>query len=248
MEPIQFEHVSKRFRRRGVAGDYGTLKAILARSSKHRDRSFEALHDVSFSVAAGETFALVGPNGAGKSTLLKLAAGIYQPDEGALRVEGRVGSLIELGLGFHPDFSGRENVLICGLLQGMTRREVAERLAAIVDFAALGEFIDEPVRTYSSGMYMRLGFSVAIHCDPEILLIDEVLSVGDAAFSRKCLDRLLELRGAGKTILMATHSLSTVRSVCKRAAWIDRGRIRAIGDARIVSDEYEATAAKSETG
>jgi ABC-type polysaccharide/polyol phosphate transport system ATPase subunit len=244
---IRFEHVSKRFRRRGVAGDYGTLKAILAGAPRRRGVSFEALHDVSFSVAPGETFALLGPNGAGKSTVLKLAAGIYQPDEGALRVDGRVGSLIELGLGFHPDFSGRENVLICGLLQGMTRREVAERLHDIVEFAALGEFIDEPVRTYSSGMYMRLGFSIAIHCDPAILLIDEVLAVGDAAFQHRCIDRLLHLRGAGKTILMATHDLAIVRQVCGRAAWIDQGRIRAIGDARTVADAYDASVAESET-
>jgi lipopolysaccharide transport system ATP-binding protein len=248
MEPIRFEHVSKRFRRRGVAGDYGTLKAILAGASRRRDRSFEALRDVSFSVAAGETFALVGPNGAGKSTLLKLAAGIYQPDDGTLRVEGRVGSLIELGLGFHPDFSGRENVLVCGLLQGMTRREVTERMRDIVAFAALGEFIDEPVRTYSSGMYMRLGFSIAIHCDPAILLIDEVLAVGDAAFSSRCIERLLALQRAGKTILMATHNLPLVRDVCERAAWIDHGRIRALGDARTVAGEYEASVAKSERG
>ncbi len=248
MDPIRFEHVSKRFRRRGVAGNYGTLKAILAGRSRRRDQSFEALHDVSFSVSAGETFGLVGPNGAGKSTLLKLAAGIYQPDEGALRVDGRVGSLIELGLGFHPDFTGRENVLVCGLLQGMTRREVTQRMAEIVEFAALGEFIDEPVRTYSSGMYMRLGFSVAIHCDPAILLIDEVLAVGDAAFAHRCMERLLELQRAGRTILMATHDLAMVRNVCGRAAWIERGRIRAIGEARTVVDEYEASVAKSETG
>jgi ABC-type polysaccharide/polyol phosphate transport system ATPase subunit len=248
VEPIRFEHVSKRFRRRGVAGDYGTLKAILAGTSRRRERSFEALHDVSFSVGAGETFALVGPNGAGKSTLLKLAAGIYQADEGALHVEGRIGSLIELGLGFHPDFSGRENVMICGLLQGMTRREVKQRMDEIVEFASLGDFIDEPVRTYSSGMYMRLGFSIAIHGDPAILLIDEVLAVGDAAFSSRCIERLLAMQRAGRTILMATHDLPLVRSVCERAAWIDHGRVRALGDARQVAGEYEASVVRSETG
>jgi ABC-type polysaccharide/polyol phosphate transport system ATPase subunit len=204
------------------------------------------VNSVTLTIEPGIT-ALVGPNGAGKSTLLKLAAGIYQADAGVLHVEGRIGSLIELGLGFHPDFSGRENVQICGLLQGMTRREVTQRLDEIVEFAALGDFIDEPVRTYSSGMYMRLGFSVAIHCDPAILLIDEVLSVGDAAFSSRCVERLLALQRAGKTILMATHDLPMVRQVCDRAAWIDHGRIRAIGDARQVSDEYEASVTKSET-
>jgi ABC-type polysaccharide/polyol phosphate transport system ATPase subunit len=248
VDPIRFEHVSKHFRRRGVAGNYHTLKAILSRKPKREAPSFEALREVTFSVGAGETFALIGPNGAGKSTVLKLASGIYQADRGTVCVDGRIGSLIELGLGFHPEFTGRENVLICGLLQGMTRREVAARLGDIVEFAALGEFIDEPVRTYSSGMYMRLGFSIAIHCDPTILLIDEVLAVGDAAFQRRCLDRLIQLRNSGRTILMATHALDLVRDVCRRAAWMDHGRIRAIGDARTVADDYEASVGKSETG
>jgi ABC-type polysaccharide/polyol phosphate transport system ATPase subunit len=244
VDPVRFAHVTKTFRRRGVTGNYGTLKAILAGTHRRREVRFEALQDVTFSIARGETFALLGPNGAGKSTVLKLAAGIYQADEGEVGVDGRIGSLIELGLGFHPDFSGRENVLISGLLQGMTRREVEQRFEEIVDFAALGEFIDEPVRTYSSGMYMRLGFSIAIHGDPAILLIDEVLAVGDAAFQRRCVDRLHRLRAAGTTILMATHYLDIVRDICERAAWLDRGRIRSIGDARTVAEEYEASVTK----
>jgi homopolymeric O-antigen transport system ATP-binding protein len=248
VDPIRFEHVSKRFQRWRVSGNYGSLKAILAGAGKRPRAAFEALHDVSFSVASGETFALLGPNGAGKSTVLKLAAGIYRPDEGIVAVDGRIGSLIELGMGFHPDFSGRENVLISGLLQGMTRREVEQRFGDIVDFAALGDFIDEPVRTYSSGMYMRLGFSIAIHCDPAILLIDEVLAVGDAVFQRRCVDRLQRLRAAGTTILMATHYLDIVRDVCERAAWIEQGRLRAMGDARTVADAYDASVAASGTG
>jgi len=239
VEAIRFEHVSKRFRRRALTSNYGTLKGLLAGRWRRSIAKFEALHDVSFSVAAGETFALVGPNGAGKSTILKLAAGIYQEDEGMLSLDGRVGSLIELGLGFHPEFTGRENVVITALLQGMTRAEVESKFDDILAFAGLGDFIDEPVRTYSSGMYMRLGFSIAVHSDPAILLIDEVLAVGDAAFQARCVDRLLQLRAMGTTILMATHRLDVVRDLCTRALWIDRGTIRALGNARDVSAAYE---------
>jgi len=243
---VQFEQVGKHFYRCGVQNQYSTLKAILSRSRRPGGKPFLALEDVSFSVTAGETFALIGSNGAGKSTVLKLAAGIYQPDRGSVVVDGRVGSLIELGLGFHPDFSGRENIIISGLLHGMTRHEVKTRFDDIVGFANVGDFIDEPVRTYSSGMYMRLGFSIAIHCAPEILLIDEVLAVGDATFQRRCVDRLVHLRANGTTILMATHQIDMVRAVCARALWLEKGRARALGDAREVSDAYERSVAQAE--
>lgn len=244
--PIRFEQVTKHFRRRGAAHDYATLKAILSRAEKRRRSPFQALQPLSFDVAAGETFALIGPNGAGKSTVLKLAAGIYQPDAGTVSVSGRIGSLIELGLGFHPEFSGRENIVISGLLHGLTRREVEARFEDIVAFANLGDFIEEPVRTYSSGMYMRLGFSIAIHSDPNILLIDEVLAVGDAAFQHQCVERLLRLRAGGTTILMATHYLDIVRDLCGRAMWLEQGRIRGLGNASEVCADYEEAVAKAE--
>jgi ABC-type polysaccharide/polyol phosphate transport system ATPase subunit len=234
--------VSKVYRRFAHRNQLRTLKSALLTGSVLADLSpeetFTALEDVTFEVARGSTFAVIGENGSGKSTLLKLVAGITRPTRGSLSVLGRVSALIELGAGFHPEISGRENVAINAMMLGLTRRELAERYDAIVDFAELREFIDAPVKTYSSGMYMRLGFAVAIHADPDVLLIDEVLAVGDEAFTRKCLDKIAEFRRRGKTILFVTHSLGQVEKMCDDVLWLSHGRTRGRGDPKRVVDEY----------
>jgi ABC-type polysaccharide/polyol phosphate transport system ATPase subunit len=201
---------------------------------------------VSFSVPQGCTFAVVGRNGSGKSTALKLVAGITKPTSGSVSVNGRVSALIELGAGFHPEISGRENVFINGIMLGLSKREISERFDEIVEFAELKEFIDAPVKTYSSGMYMRLGFAVAIHVDPDVLLVDEVLAVGDEGFTHKCLDKFAEFRRLGKTILLVTHSLGLVERFCDQALWLDHGRVQGQGDPRRVIDAYLASVEKSE--
>ena len=211
------------------------------------DETLTALNDVSFDVAAGRTFGIVGRNGSGKSTMLKLIAGIGKPTAGTVVVSGRVSALIELGAGFHPEISGRENVYINGMMLGLSKREVAARFDEIVEFAELQDFIDAPVKTYSSGMYMRLGFAVAIHVDPDVLLVDEVLAVGDEAFTHKCLDKFAEFRRRGRTVLLVTHSLDLVSRFCDEALWLDcRRRARAQGDPRRVIDAYLLDVAKSE--
>ena len=243
---VEFHDVVKRFHRRGAAVNYSTLKGLLAgRPPRRMGRSMDVLRGVSFQTAVGETFGLIGPNGAGKSTLLKIAAGIYRPDEGVVRTRGRIGSLIELGLGFHPDFTGRETVLVSGMLHGLAAREIREKLGDIVAFADLGAYIDEPVRTYSSGMGMRLGFSVAIHCDPDILLIDEVFAVGDGMFVDKCNEWMDGFRQRGGTTVVASHDLKLIRERCDRALWLDSGQVRVLGDARQVADAYGAWIAGS---
>ena len=181
---------------------------------------------------------MIGENGSGKSTLLKLVAGITKPTRGSLTVDGRVSALIELGAGFHPEISGRENVVINGVMLGLTRKEIDRRFDEIVEFAELRDFIDAPVKTYSSGMYMRLGFAVAIHVDPDVLLIDEVLAVGDEAFTRKCLDKLAEFHRRGKTILFVTHSLGLVEKMCEEALWLRHGKAVDQGDPKRVVDAY----------
>src|SRR5713226_1730848 len=182
----------------------------------------------------GPTTPKVRPNGSGKSTALKLVAGITKPTSGSVAVNGRVSALIELGAGFHPEISGRENVFINGIMLGLTKREIAHRFDAIVEFAELREFIDAPVKTYSSGMYMRLGFAVAIHVDPDVLLVDEVLAVGDEGFTHKCLDKFAEFKRSNKTILLVTHSLNLVERFCDDAVWLDAGQKRAEGDPKRV--------------
>ena len=234
--------VSKVYRRFLHQHQFRTLKSALLTGSLitdlRPDETFTALDGVSFEVPRGTTFGVIGENGSGKSTLLKLLAGITKPTRGSLRVAGRISALIELGAGFHPEISGRENVAINGIMLGLTRREVDERFDEIVDFAELREFIDAPVKTYSSGMYMRLGFSVAIHVDPDVLLIDEVLAVGDESFTRKCLDKIGEFRRRGKTIVLVTHSLGLVEKMCDEALWLRHGRQAGIGDPKRVVDAY----------
>src|ERR1700676_869973 len=238
---IILEHVTKIYRRYS-GRQFATLKSALLQRSILRDlqpsETFPALTDVSCTVAPARSYGVVGPNGSGKSTALKLVAGITKPTSGSVAVDGRVSALIELGAGFHPEISGRENVYINGIMLGLTKRQIQNRFDDIVDFAELREFIDAPVKTYSSGMYMRLGFAVAIHVDPDVLLVDEVLAVGDEGFTHKCLDKFAELRRRGRTILLVTHSLSLVERFCDTAVWLDGGRLRAHGDPRRVVDAY----------
>jgi ABC-type polysaccharide/polyol phosphate transport system ATPase subunit len=246
---IELRNVTKIYRRY-TGRQFATLKSALLQRSILRDLSpaetFPALQDVSFSVAAGCTYGVIGRNGSGKSTALKLVAGITKPTSGTVEVRGRVSALIELGAGFHPEISGRENVYINGIMLGLSKREVALRFDEIVEFAELEEFIDAPVKTYSSGMYMRLGFAVAIHVSPDVLLVDEVLAVGDEGFTHKCLDKFAEFRRRGKTILLVTHSLSVVERFCDEALWLDGGRAREHGDPRRVIDAYLTSVEKTE--
>ena len=242
MNSIEVRDVHKTYRRYGRRKQFATLKSALLSGSVLRDlrpdAMFEALKGVSFDVPAGKTFGLVGRNGSGKSTMLKLIAGIGKPTSGTVRVEGRVSALIELGAGFHPEISGRENVFINGMMLGLSRREITSRFDDIVRFAELEEFIDEPVKTYSSGMYMRLGFAVAINVDPDVLLVDEVLAVGDEAFTHKCLDKFADFRRRGRTVLLVTHSLDLVTRFCDEALWLDNGLAKAQGDPKRVVDAY----------
>jgi ABC-type polysaccharide/polyol phosphate transport system ATPase subunit len=236
------KEVAKVYRRFLHRNQFRTLKSALLTGSLLSDlkpeETFTALDGVSFEVARGTTFGVIGENGSGKSTLLKLMAGITRPTRGSLLVDGRISALIELGAGFHPEISGRENVAINGIMLGLTRREVEDKFDEIVDFAELREFIDAPVKTYSSGMYMRLGFAVAIHVDPDVLLIDEVLAVGDEAFTRKCLDKIGEFRRRGKTILLVTHSLGLAEKMCDEVLWLRKGRAADLGDPKRVVDAY----------
>src|SRR5512138_1532474 len=242
MFAIEATDVTKIYRRFAQRRQFATLKSALLKGTVMRDlrpdETFAAVSDVSFKVRKGITYGIIGRNGSGKSTMLKLVAGITKPTSGTVTVRGRVSALIELGAGFHPEISGRENVFINGIMLGLTKREISRRFDEIVDFAELQEFIDAPVKTYSSGMYMRLGFAVAIHVDPEVLLIDEVLAVGDEAFTRKCLDKLAELHRRGKTILFVTHSLGLVDKMCDEALWLRHGRAADRGDPRRVVDAY----------
>ena len=232
----------KVYRRFVHRNQFKTLKSALLTGSLLSDltpdQTFTALDDVSFEVKRGCTFGVIGENGSGKSTLLKLLAGITKPTAGRLTVNGRISALIELGAGFHPEISGRENVAINGIMLGLTKREIEERFDEIVEFAELREFIDAPVKTYSSGMYMRLGFAVAIHVHPDVLLIDEVLAVGDEGFTRKCLDKIGELRRHGRTIVIVSHSLHLVEKMCDDVLWLRHGKTAQQGDPKRVVDAY----------
>jgi ABC-type polysaccharide/polyol phosphate transport system ATPase subunit len=247
---IEVRDVHKLYRRYSRRKNFGTLKSALLSgnvfSGLTPDETFEALKGVTFDVAAGKTFGIIGRNGSGKSTMLKLIAGIGKPTTGVVRVNGRVSALIELGAGFHPEISGRENVFINGMMLGLSKQEIAARFADIVRFAELEEFIDAPVKTYSSGMYMRLGFAVAINVDPDVLLVDEVLAVGDETFTHKCLDKFAEFRRRGKTVLLVTHSLDMVTRFCDEALWLDGGVARLQGDPKRVIDTYLLDVARAE--
>ena len=242
MHAIEIDGVTKIYRRYTRRRQFATLKSALLSGSLvsdlRPDETFSALSDISLQVPVGGTYGVIGPNGSGKSTMLKLVAGITKPTHGTVRVAGRISALIELGAGFHPEISGRENVFINGIMLGLSKREITCRFDEIVEFAELEDFIDAPVKTYSSGMYMRLGFAVAIHVDPDVLLIDEVLAVGDQGFTHKCLDKFAEFRRRGKTILLVTHSLGLVERFCDEAVWLKDGRIQATGDPKRVTDAY----------
>ena len=209
---------------------------FLARNKRREKR--QILNDINLEIKQGETVALIGVNGSGKSTLLKLMTQIIFPNKGIIETKGKLTSLLELGAGFHPDFSGRENIYFNSSIFGLTRKEIDERLEQIIEFSELRDFIDNPVRTYSSGMYMRLAFSVAINVDADILLIDEILSVGDQHFQEKCFNKMRELREQKKTMVFVTHSMESVRNLCDRAVWLDNGKIRMDGNTNEVVDEY----------
>lgn len=240
---IEFREVGKRFQ----LEEGRTLREFLPALFRGKGWSapFYALRDVSFSVSRGETLAIIGRNGSGKSTILKLIAGVMAPSEGEIRVAGRVSPLIELGAGFHPDLTGRENIHLNATILGMSTKEIRERLDEIVDFAELREFIETPVKRYSSGMYMRLGFSVAIHSDPEILLVDEVLSVGDAAFQEKCLDKMHEFQEQGTTIVLVSHAMDLVRKFCRRVLLLEGGRLVGDGSPEGMTERYLDTVTPS---
>ncbi len=242
MHAIEVTNASKVYRRYSQRRQFTTLKSALLSRSLTRDlrpdETFAAVRDLTVSVARGRTLGVIGRNGSGKSTLLKLVAGITKPTTGTVHVNGRISALIELGAGFHPEISGRENVFINGIMLGLSKRQIARRFDEIVEFAEMKDFIDAPVKTYSSGMYMRLGFAVAIHVDPDVLLVDEVLAVGDEGFTHKCLDKFAEFKRRGKTILLVTHSLGLVERFCDEALWMDSGSMKALGDPKRVVGAY----------
>lgn len=235
---IVLDNVSVRYRAREEA--IGTFKeyAIQVLKRNVRFREFSALNDINLDVQQGEILGIIGRNGAGKSTLLKVISRVLIPTEGRVRIRGRVSPLLELGAGFHPELTGRENIFLNGTLLGHTRREVESRLPEIIEFAELGAFIDSPLRTYSSGMVARLGFSVSTTWKPDILILDEILSVGDEAFRHKCQLRLEKYRDEGTTTLLVTHDSGTVQSLCSRAVWLDHGQIKAMGHSREVVELY----------
>lgn len=233
---IEVRSMSKQFKI-----DYekaSTLKEKILFWKKGHTEIHQVLKDINLNIKKGETVALIGTNGSGKSTLLKLMTKIIFPNEGTIKTDGKLTSLLELGAGFHQDFTGRENIYFNASIFGLTRKEIDKRINEIIEFSELGEFIDNPIRTYSSGMYMRLAFSVAINVDAEILLIDEILAVGDQHFQTKCYNKLKELKASGKTIVIVTHSLDVVKDLCNRAVWIYKGELRLDGDPIYVIDEY----------
>ncbi len=233
---VVVEHVTKQFK---LYRDRRTsLKERFTKRRPSRFEMFKALDDVSLEVPAGSTYGLIGSNGSGKSTLLKLMANIHRPTSGTITHNGRISALLELGAGFHPELSGRDNVYLNGSILGMSRKQVDAAMGAIIDFSGLKDFIDTPVKVYSSGMYVRLGFSIAVNLDPEILIVDEIIAVGDEEFQRRCFDHLYELRKRGVTIIFVSHSLPLVQTMCDRAAWIEKGVLRCEGPAMQVVDEY----------
>jgi ABC-type polysaccharide/polyol phosphate transport system ATPase subunit len=239
---IEVSNVSKVYRRYAQKKQFATLKSAILNGSLlgdlKPDETFQALRGVSFSVPKGCTYGVIGRNGSGKSTLLKCVAGITRPTQGTVTVDGRISALIELGAGFHPEISGRENIFINGIMLGLTNKEIRHRFDEIVEFAEMRDFIDAPVKTYSSGMYMRLGFAVSVHVDPDVLLVDEVLAVGDQGFTHKCLDKFAEFRRRNKSILLVTHSLDLVEKFCDIAHWLDHGVSKGEGDPKRVVAAY----------
>ncbi|RPE82345.1 ABC-type polysaccharide/polyol phosphate transport system ATPase subunit [Curtobacterium sp. PhB137] len=236
---VTVEHVSKRFRMYHERND--SLKSMVMRGKKSVHEDFWALKDVSFEVPHGTTFGLIGKNGSGKSTLLKCLAKILWPEEGSITARGKQASLLEVGSGFHPELSGRENVFLNGSILGMSRKEVARKFDEIVSFSGVGHFIDQPVKNYSSGMYVRLGFSVAVAVTPDILVVDEVLAVGDATFQKRCREKFKEMKQDGRTVILVSHSMSTVKDMCDEVAWLNQGELKMIGKTDEIAKAYNAT-------
>lgn len=242
MAAIEVDNVTRIYQKYSSRHRFKTFKSSLLKGDLFKamkpDELVTALKNVSFTVKQGSTVGVIGENGSGKSTLLKVITGIAKPTSGVVTVRGKVSALIELGAGFHPEISGRENVFINGIMLGLSKKEINEKFEEIIRFAELEEFIDAPVKTYSSGMYMRLGFSIAINVNPDVLLVDEVLAVGDAAFVPKCLDRINDFRRRKKTILFVSHDLATVKKTCDRVIWLKEGSVKTIGEPKRVVDAY----------
>lgn len=249
MIDLKFDHVSKRYRISRESEDAGGVGHPLVRklrALRHRAQDFWAVRDVSFEVQRGEAVGIIGHNGAGKSTILKLLSNIITPTVGEISINGRLSALLEVGSGFHPELTGRENIYLSGSILGMRRREITAKLDSIVEFAGVRQFIDTPVKRYSSGMYVRLGFSIAAHLDPDILLLDEVLAVGDAGFQAKCMERIDDLRRAGTTIVFISHDLNAVERMCGRVLLMQRGELVAGGPPREVIAKYKQLSAEGE--
>jgi len=236
MPVVVVDNVSKKYRLYRERNN--SIKAAVMRGGRAKVDVFWALEDVSFEVFEGSTTGLIGENGSGKSTMLKCLARILRPDKGSVTVTGKMSALLELGAGFHPELSGRDNVFLNGAILGLSQKELQDRFDDIVDFAGIGQFIDEPVKNYSSGMYVRLGFSVAINVEPDILLVDEVLAVGDEAFQRKCLERFAELKNNGKTVIIVSHSMQSVLTMCDHAIWFKKGHMMVDGEPREAVEAY----------
>lgn len=240
--PVEVSNLEKYYKKYSHKHKFLTIKSAMVNQTLFadlkRDEKFEALKKVSFKVKKGKTLSIIGENGSGKSTLLKILAGISKPTSGIVNTSGRISALIELGAGFHPEISGRENIYINGIIMGLTKKKIQERYDSIVKFAELEDFIESPVKSYSSGMYMRLGFSIAINVDPDILLIDEVLAVGDASFVPKCLDKIFEFKRKGKTIIFVSHDLATVDRISDEVIWLKDGKIKMQGYPKKIIDTY----------
>lgn len=249
-DAIRVEKLVKLYRRTTPSERMRTLKSALVgrnpASGLKREDAIVALDGIDFTVGRGEAFGIIGGNGSGKSTLLKIVAGMLQPTSGRIQIDGRVAALIELGAGFHPEITGRENVFINGAVLGLSRKQIERRYEEIVEFSGLGGFMEEPVKNYSSGMYVRLGFAVAVHTDPDVLLVDEVLAVGDEAFAHRCIRRIEEMLATGKTLLFVSHSLDLVETLCDRVLWVDNGTQRLVGPPRRVIDAYRQDVAEQE--
>jgi lipopolysaccharide transport system ATP-binding protein len=241
---VEFSRVSKSYSIYAAPGD--RLKELMTFNQRRFHTDYWALRDVSFEVQRGETFCVVGENGSGKSTLLQICAGVLEPTSGSTSVNGRVSALLELGSGFNPEFSGRDNVYLNGAILGFSNKEMDRRFAEIEEFAEIGDFINQPVKTYSSGMVVRLAFSVAIHVDPEILLVDEALAVGDVYFRQRCMRKVHELRARGITILFVSHATGDIKALGDRAVWLDHGKVRSIGKADLVVMQYLAAMAEKD--
>lgn len=233
---VRVEHVTKSFRVYSERNK--SLKGAVLSGGRSKYEDFLALDDVSLEIPKGTTFGLLGHNGSGKSTLLKTIARILAPDKGKITVDGRLAAMLEVGSGFHPNLTGRENVYLNGAILGMSKREIDSKFDSIVDFSGVERFIDQPVKNYSSGMYVRLGFAVSIHVEPEILLVDEVLAVGDMQFQEKCLDKFAELKNSGRTVIVVSHGLEQMRHFCDEAAWLRNGRLVDVGSAIEIVDAY----------